>query len=314
MRVTMRPSTAPTRLGLRLPPALLVLLAAIVPVPAEVGVSIRPDATGDSIVTAVYITGLTDDPDPVLGAWLSPAPATMHRRPLNTQGVANGDGRPFATYLEGSATAIAVWSRHAGGGFEIVVSRFDRAGAGAWTTPTVISASPALTVDSDPVVLQDPVSGALHIFWWEDVAAPRVVHSEAAADLSTFGTPQAVSDPADLAVRPTATFHEGTLHLAYEAHAGALGGTPREIVVGELIGTTFDFETIATTGYAGVHRPEIHSAPGRLWVDWVDAVGEMTWTRRQGNGYWEPIDSEPFVGAEEREFRVRSTIKSVAIE
>jgi hypothetical protein len=51
-----------------------------------------------------------------------------------------------------------------------------------------------------------------------------------------------------------------------------------------------------------------------LWVDWIDADGEMTWTRRMGPGPWDPIESESFATTEERDYHVRGEIEGQALD
>ena len=71
---------------------------------------------------------------------------------------------------------------------------------------------------------------------------------------------------------------------------------------------------MAITYFTGKVRPEVHSASGRIWVDWVDAANEMAWTRHDSQGQWEPARYEPYSSTEEREYLVRGAIRLKAIQ
>jgi hypothetical protein len=102
--------------------------------------------------------------------------------------------------------------------------------------------------------------------------------------------------------------------VTYENHASQLGGTPRQIVHAWNDGGSFTSEVIAVTSHDGFNRPEAHSSGSVLWIDWLDSDGEMTWTRKEGSGTWDPIEVEPFTTNEERDYHVRETIEAQALE
>jgi hypothetical protein len=80
------------------------------------------------------------------------------------------------------------------------------------------------------------------------------------------------------------------------------------------VGQTFSSEIIATTQHAGANWPRIHSLDGRLWIDWIDAEGDMAWTRRLTAGSWESIQTEYFESVEQRDFHVRGQIRIRVLE
>ena len=74
----------------------------------------------------------------------------------------------------------------------------------------------------------------------------------------------------------------------------------------------FASETVATTSNEGPVRPEIHAVSGRLWVEWVDAPGEIAWTTEESGGGFGPLRFESFESAMEREIFVRAKIRHEA--
>jgi hypothetical protein len=123
-----------------------------------------------------------------------------------------------------------------------------------------------------------------------------------------------VSAPAEIACRPSATFHGGILHVAFESHPLGLGTTPRQIVVATQTAAGFSSEIVATTHHAGPNRPQVHGAGDRLWVDWIDTASDMAWMRRVSGGPWEGVEAEVFQSAEERDFHVRGLIRTLAAD
>jgi hypothetical protein len=79
-------------------------------------------------------------------------------------------------------------------------------------------------------------------------------------------------------------------------------------------GATFSSEILTTTFHEGPSWPRVHGVGGRLWVDWVDSTGEMTWKRQLGGQPWEPTQVESYGTAEERDFHVRGVVRRRALE
>jgi hypothetical protein len=77
--------------------------------------------------------------------------------------------------------------------------------------------------------------------------------------------------------------------------------------------STFTSVVVATSLHGGENRPELHASGSKLWVDWIDAEGEMTWTKQDGPG-WEPVQIEPFESLIERDFHVRGEIQALATQ
>jgi len=293
--------------------AFLLTLAAVLlvslPCSAEVGVSMSQRAEGDQINGVYILSSITEDPDPTSGFWARYNPDSVSRFILNDQGEVNGDGKPTSVLNPVSGSPIVAWARNDAAGFDVVLSTF---AGGAWTTPVVLAGS---TDDElDPFLLVDPTDGTVHLLYWVDDSWPRVMHREAPADLSSWSVPVQVSSPAEFAARPAAALHLGDLHVVYEAHTLGLGGTPRQIILAVRNGGSFTSELLATTGFEGENWPRVHSGSNRVWVDWIDAGDEMSWTRQIAAGSWSPFEAESFSGLEQREFHVRGTIKGLALE
>jgi hypothetical protein len=273
---------------------------------AEVGVITQVQGP-----TSYILETIVDEPEPIDTAafWLRHFPDTAHRRVLNEQGHANEDGRPSLLAGAGPGFPIVAWSRNSPAGYDIVISRFDGSN---WTAPQVISGAPA--DELDPHLVLDPIDGSIHVLYWIHDGSPRVMHRQAPTDLSSWSPPSQVSSPGDAACRPTGAFHDGVLHVAYELHDLGYGSAPRQIMLATRDGQTFSSQILTTTQYAAENRPRVHSAGGRIWVDWIDAEGEMTWIRQSQGGSWDPVQIEYFETPEQRDFHVRGLVRQRAQE
>jgi hypothetical protein len=273
---------------------------------AEVGVVIVDDAQAGALFEQGIIV---DDPDPVGSIWARFHTDTERLRVLNEDGVANADGQPSLLLNPGNRMAVVAWSKNSPSGYDIVVSFFSD---GGWIEPVTLAGAPA--DELDPFLVNDPATGAVHLLYWVDDSQPRVMHRQAPADLSTWSAPVQVSPLGEVACRPSAVFHQGQLQVAFESHGSAYGSVPRQITLATESGGAYTFEVLATTVHEDPNWPQIHSANDRLWVDWIDDVEDMTWTRQQGQGPWEPVETQLFATPEERDYHVRGEIKAQALE
>lgn len=284
----------------------LAIVACLAPAArAEVAVAMTQNDDHDLIVVP-YATAITDDAEPVVGIWMRISPLGGNRVLLNETGDANGDGAPSIAVDPQTRMPIVAWSRNDAGDLDIVVSRFDP-NLGDWTTPQVVAGSSE--IEKDPTLVIDPADGTLHVVYWIDDATPRVLHRQAPADLSAWSAAEEVSRPGEIGLRPCAVFHAGSLMVVYEAHPYGIGQTPRQIVVGaRQPDGTWLAETLATTYHGDPNRPKLHSGLGKLWVEWIDAAGEMAWSRQESVG-WSALDMEPFGSVEDREFNARTRVR-----
>ena len=289
--------------------ALVLHLAGLAPASTEVGVSVDPEDSQIRPNGLYVLAQIVEDPD-TFPSWQRHAPPGIDNRiVLNSEGHENGDGKPSILYNPVSELPVVAWSRNSVSGFDVVVSHFT---GGAWTQPEVVAGSAA--DELDPTLALDPVTGTVHLFYWVDEATSMVMHRQAPANLSSWSVPVQVSDPGDAARRPSSVVHDGVLHVAYEVHNFGSGQTPRQVVLAHKEQGEFVPDVMAITYFTGKVRPEVHSASGRIWVDWIDAAGEMAWTRHDSQGQWEPARYEPNSSAQEREYLVRGAIRLKAIQ
>lgn len=274
-----------------------------IPTSAEVAVSIS--SNGFQVVSYV-MEGIVDDPEPVGNAWRRFNADGAHRAVLNDEGFANGDGDPALVVHSG--VPIVAWSKSYPGGYDVVISRFVD---GSWSVPQPVADSAA--DELDPHLVLDS-QGSIHLLYWINDGSPRVMHMQGPADLTSWSAAIQVSQPAEIACRPSGAFHDGVLRVAYEVHDFGYGSTPRQIVVATRQAEGFGSQTLAVTQHAGDNRPVLHDAGGTLWVDWIDADGEMAWRRQLSSGVWQPIEIEPFETNEERDYHVRGAIRVLALQ
>ena len=140
------------------------------------------------------------------------------------------------------------------------------------------------------------------------------MHRQAPADLSSWSTAVLVSQPAEMAARPSAVFHSGELQVAYEVHDFGYGTTPRQVALASWDGQVFLSQMVAMTQHVAPNWPGVHSGQGKLWVDWIDATGEMTWILQSAPGIWDSVECEFFQTTEEKDYQVRYEIELLALE
>lgn len=254
--------------------------------------------------------GLIDSSDPVTSVlWRPFGGNSPNRFVLNGDGETNGDLAPSLLYDPISRLPIVAWAKNMGAHFDVVVSRFEN---GAWTEPEALTDS--LADEIDPYLFLDPADGTVHVVYTVDDGTPHVVHRQAPADLSSWTAPLQVSQPAEIAVRPSGVVHLGLLTVAYEAHTLYPGGTPRQVILATWTGASFSSQVLASTGCEEPNWPEVHSGLGRLWVDWIDGTGQMAWRKESSPGTFDPTEVETFSGPEERDYHVRGKIRGLVFE
>jgi hypothetical protein len=275
---------------------------------AEVGVVTKQGT--DIVATGPYLMSIIEDSEPV-GLWArhtTPSGTTMV---LNESGSTNGDGLPSMAVDSGNSLPIVTWGRNNGSGFDIVESHFEN---GAWTTPVVLAAGVTTSIDPEPFVTLDRQTLGVHIVYVTNDSAPVVMHTEAPADLSSWTSPNMVSEIGENGLRPSAIIHQGTLTVAYESHVSGVGNTPRVITVATSDGLGgFTYETITSSQGGSPNRPQLHVGMGSsMWIDWVDDMANVAWAIRQPGTGWGSVQIEPFTDSEDRDYHVRGRIKQLA--
>lgn len=253
-----------------------------------------------------YILGIIDDIDPV--GW-RPFSFTPGKVVLNSDGETNGDGRPSMAFNMTSYLPIVTWARNSPAGFDVVVSHFEN---GAWSTPLALASSAA--DELDPFIAIDPDDGTVHVVYWIADASPRVMHRQAPPDLSSWSAPVQVTEVGQTGRRPAAVVHDGLLRVVYEGSPAGSSHSPRQMTLATGSGPTFTTEVIASSLYNDDNWPEVHSAGGRLWVEWIDAADQMVWSVRQLSGTWDSPSVVYFTSIEERDYHTRGRIKGLALE
>jgi hypothetical protein len=281
------------------------MLAALVGMPASAEVGAYVNDNGSPLI--YELESIVDDPEPVGITWIRYYPDSPQRLVLNDQGFANGDGPP--SLIMRSTLPVAAWAQNSPGGYDVVVSRFT---GGSWTVPQTVADSSA--DELDPILVLDKSDGSIHLLYWVLDGTPRVMHRQAPADLSSWSAPVQVSQPGEIACRPSGAIHEGILQVVYEVHSFSYGSAPRQVVLAAQDGQTFSSEVLVTTQYDGDNWPQVHSTRDKLWVDWIDTECDMGWMRRQPGGGWEPVQTEFFETPEERDYRVRQQVRILALQ
>lgn len=287
----------------------IVLICSTLTVHAEVGVMIDPSGPTSTVSAQFILQTIVDDSEPVGIVWARFNGDTEVRKVLNDQGYANGDGNPSMIINAFSGKAVAVWARNSPSGYDIVLSRLEN---DVWSAQQVVADS---AVDLlDPYLISDPSDGTHHLVYWERGTVARVMYSSAPADLSAWSTPVQVSGISEIACRPSAVLHGGELNVVYENHHNGLDTAPRQIVWSLEDQGIFTTQTLAMTYYADSNWPRINARDGELWIEWIDAETAFDWIKMTSPGVWGSLLSEPFQTNEEKQFHVRGTIKSLAIQ
>jgi hypothetical protein len=154
----------------------------------------------------------------------------------------------------------------------------------------------------------------VRLLYWEAGPTPRILARSAAPDLSAWSAPEVVSEPGVGSARPAAVVHDGALWIIYEVHQAGSDTSPRQVVVARESNGQWLREVIAVSSADDPLRPEIHSRSGQLWIDWIDAPGQVLWLRREASGSWTPIGSVGYTNQLERDFFARGSVRVLAVQ
>lgn len=275
-----------------------LLVVGLSDVRAEISTQVDPDGKPNSIV---IVTEVIDSGDPIEVHW-SPVGDSGGRVLLNPGGEADGDSHASILFDRSRDLAVAVWADAGPGGYDLVQSTF---ADGAWAEPVAIATTSAQ--EQDPVLVHDRQTGVVHLLYWIDGSPARVAHRQAPEDLTSWSEETIVSLPSQTACRPHAVLQGGSLHVVYEAWSDGAPATPRLIALATLEAGGWSHDYIAVTQFGAENWPRIHAKRGRLWVDWIDASGELAWSRRITGG-WSAVEVEAFTDLGDLLFRARGRV------
>jgi len=262
-----------------------VVLALLLPLVAQVRAEVSVDARRSA--PALFLGGGDNgdlgDPYP---QWAVIRQGVDPGLVLNTSGDDNGDGPPSWAIDPASGNPVVAWARWDGHDHEIVYSRWTGSG---WSDSVPVTDDDLDDVDPALAVAPD---GTLRLAWWRTENGHRTVWFR---DLGQEGaTAEEVTPLPRAGSRPGIALHGGDVKVAFQREEA---GT-REVRVASRDASWAD-ELVATTSYAGPGGNgdidvRVHSVAGHLWVDWIDADGQLAWSERDpATGAWGPVEHEP---------------------
>jgi len=206
---------------------------------------------------------------------------------LNASGDDNGDGPAAWAIDPATGNPVVAWAWWDGSDHEIVLSRWNGSEWTSWdhlTDNDLDDVDPAITVADD---------GTVRLTWWRTENGHRTVWFR---DLSLRdGSAEEVTPLPRAGSRPGIAPWNGDIKVAFQREEAGV----RDVRVATR-STGWSDELVASTGYAGPAGDgdidvEIHALAGHLWVDWIDAEGQLAWSEWDGSeGAWGPVRHEPY--------------------
>ena len=271
----------------------LVALLALLPATAVIlSLSVRAEISAEpteASVQTMVLAQIVDGPDPIgPGVW-RPYRVWAAQRILNPGGASRGDGGPDIVTLP-SGSPLVVWALNNGPEHDIVLSEW---GGGMWGP--VESVAPSPTNDLDPRVFVEP-DGAVHLVWWEEEAAGRVLLSSRPAGSISWSVPVQVSPVGVAARRPSVTVDGGALKVAYETDVPSPGTGQQIVVATRRPDATFAIDLTVGTTRTEPLVPILHAERGTLWLDWMEDAQSFGCARWTGTA-WETSTVVPWTDA-----------------
>lgn len=209
--------------------------------------------------------------------------------PLNPYGNPSTDGRPESAVNPATGYPDVVWSWYDGHDWEIVLSRWNGA---AWTDRQLLTDNDVDDIDPMIVCRTD---GSCGVVYWRSGQPGHSFYMEAPAPGSP-GPEEQVSVVIDGGSRPSIADVGGVTRVAYQVEAAGV----TQVVAAKRAAGGWDREIIHQTSYRGPAddgniAPQIHYAAGKVWVDWLNAVGEMAYrTQDPVTGVWSDVQTEAY--------------------
>ena len=190
---------------------------------------------------------------------------------LNATGAANGDrGAVFAIDPQTGRPFVA-WSWFDGSDYEVVISQW---GGSGWTAKEIVTDN--AVDDLDPSIAFG-ADGSCKVSWWRPGSGGEVWYRDKVVG-GTWAGEERVSAQVEVGSRPSVVEHQLSTRVAYQIENGGITEIRAASRNGE-----WQSELIATTAYLGPAGDgdidvEVHSRGDRLWIDWVDAAGQLAFT------------------------------------
>ncbi len=230
--------------------------------------------------------GTGDDPYP----WPTWAPFRQNADSvlmLNPSGDDNGDGPAAWAIDPATGNPVVAWAWWDGSDHEIVLSRWTGT---AWSDWEHVTDNDLDDVDPAVEVAED---GTVRITWWRVENGHRTVWFR---DLSRRdGVAEEVTPLPRAGSRPGLALVSGDAKVSYQREEAGV----RKVIVATR-STGWSEEVVASTSYAGPAGDgdidvEVHARGGHLWVDWVNAAGELAWSEWDpATGAWGDVHHRPY--------------------
>ncbi len=246
-------------------------------------------SVGERVAAPSFLAGGPgngDDPYP----WPTWAVMRQHVDPslvLNPAGDDNGDGPAAWAIDPATGNPVVAWAWWDGHDHEIVLSRWTGSEWSAWEQVTendLDDVDPAITVAAD---------GTVRLAWWRTENGHRTVWYR---DLGAEGASAEEVTPLPRAgSRPGVALHGGEVKVAFQREEAGV----REVRVATRSAGWAE-ELVASTSYAGPAGDgdidvQVHARGGHLWVDWVDAAGQLAWSEWDAAaGAWGEVRHEAY--------------------
>lgn len=302
------------------PIAWLLLAVTLVGAAGEALAEVSARRERDRVHTAIFsdqLQSIADDPDPIpssLIRWEPLGPTT--RRPVNPTGDVRPDGPPYVAFHPTTGWPHVVWAFNNGDDHDIAYAKWT---GNDWSEPIFVTASLDDERDPEAVVALD---GTVHVVWWVDDDAPRVLTTSLGPTSVDFANATLVSVVDEHSARPSAALAGGALWIAYErivTNQTPAGGTAPPVAIAGQVVVTRQVDggehvralTIDSSRSAELDV-EIHAWTGRLWVDWKLNDTQFAYVDADANGWGSPRavpwPDESWIGVEDVRRSIRRAV------
>jgi len=268
-------------------------------------VSAVPSGAGNLCISGVnceylrYMLATTEEPDPIK---IPPTDDHTIALTLVPESKELTLPRPHVAFDELTGQALVVYCAYVGPDYDIAFT--ERQGEG-WE-PIQFLSSTGID-DLDPRVAVGP-DGTAYVVWWQRDrdTGDRVMLTRRSAETGEWEPPSLITIGGR---RPSVAVVEDQLVVVYERTAAEVG---QQIMVYTewTLGLPVE-ETVVVTDRIGPLSPMVHSANGRIWLDWRNSDWSYSYLE-QVEGVWDstpvvlPLVDDSWLGVE----LVRRTIET----